>query len=381
MSTHWAELHRQVCFGESGKKIIWQPRIGCWFHDKIFENEPFPAPFTDMSWVEIYRELNCSARLYGHFNPCFKPVYPGSIHVYSRELNETDTELVCEMPVGTLTTITRRTESSLAKIIHKREIVTEDDLKLATWRAQNTTWAWDQKMYDQAVATVGDLGAATMYMPRVTVQDLYINTMGTQSAIYAVYDWPDTVRAYFRALDESHDRMIDVINPSPVEIINFGDNLHCGTLPPDLFRELVLPSYQARCEKLHRGGKFISAHWDGDTRTLLPLAHETGLDAIEAITPQPQGDVTLEEMRDKLGDDMFLLDGIPAIYFNTTFPESVLTDCVQRLIELFAPRLVLGISDEISSTGDMERVRLVAALVEEYNAGVDGNTTQGPGNR
>lgn len=374
MSTHWAELHRQVCFGESGGKIIWQPRIGCWFYDKVFEKELFPAPFTGMSWVEIYRELNCSARLYGYFNPCFKPVYPDSVRVYSRCLNETDTESVCEMPVGTLTHITRRTDSSRAQIVHKREIVTEDDLKLAIWRAQNTTWAWDQEAYDRAVVEVGDLGAPTMYMPRVTVQDLYINTMGTQNGIYAVYDWPDTVRAYFRALDESHERLIDVINPSPIEIINFGDNLHCGTLPPDMFREFVLPSYQARCEKLHQGGKFISSHWDGDTATLLPFVRETGLDAIEAITPQPQGDVTLEQVRDALGDPMFLLDGIPAIFFDTMFPESVLIDCAQRLIELFAPRLVLGISDEISSTGDIERVRLVGELVDEYNAGVGGRS-------
>ena len=39
-----------------------------------------------------------------------------------------------------------------------------------------------------------------------------------------------------------------------------------------------------------------------------------------------------------------------------------------RLIELFAPKLVLGISDEISSTGDLERVRIVGAIVDEYNA-------------
>jgi len=55
-------------------------------------------------------------------------------------------------------------------------------------------------------------------------------------------------------------------------------------------------------------------------RPLLQYAHETGLDGIEAITPRPQGDVTLEEAKEALGDDMFLLDGIPAIYFDKTFP-------------------------------------------------------------
>ena len=33
---------------------------------------------------------------------------------------------------------------------------------------------------------------------------------------------------------------------------------------------------------------------------------------------------------------MFLLDGIPAVYFDDTFSEDVLVDCVHRLIDLFA---------------------------------------------
>ena len=110
------------------------------------------------------------------------------------------------------------------------------------------------------------------------------------------------------------------------------------------------------------------SHWDGDCKPLLPYARETGLDGIEAITPWPQGDVTIEEIKAGLGDEMFLLDGIPAVYFDDTFPVETLEACTRQLIELFAPKLVLGISDEISSTGDIERVRVVGDIVEEYNA-------------
>ena len=96
------------------------------------------------------------------------------------------------------------------------------------------------------------------------------------------------------------------------------------------------------------------------------------MDGIEAITPIPQGDVTLEEIKEGLGEELFLLDGIPAIYFDDTFEVGVLEECVQRLIESFAPKLVLGISDELSSTGDIERVRLVGRIVDEYNTGLSG---------
>ena len=135
--------------------------------------------------------------------------------------------------------------------------------------------------------------------------------------------------------------------------------IHAGTLSPPLFEQYHLPTCRHRCERLHAAGKFVHSHWDGDCGPLLRYARDTGLDGIEAITPKPQGDVTLEEVKEALGDDLFLLDGIPAVYFDETFSIQTLVECVQTLIELFAPKLVLGISDEISSTGDIERIRAV----------------------
>ena len=368
MSVNFAELHRQVVFGQSNEKIIWQPRIGCWFSDKRFSGEPFPEPFTDMELPEIYRELKCSARLYD-FNACFKRIEDPAVQTESESLDDTRTKITTRTPVGEQVTIIRTTANSHCQITEKREVETEEELKAAIWREEHATWEWDQEQYDTLQKDVGDLGAPTMFMPRMNVQSLYIEKMGVSNAIYALCDWTDTVEAYFRALDECHDRMIDVINESPIDIINLGENVHAGTLSPDLFLKYHLPACQRRCEKLHRGGKFVSSHWDGDTKPLLPFARETGLDGIEAITPVPQGDVTVEEMKEGLGNEMFLLDGLPAIYFDKTFSVDDLVDCTHRLIELFAPKLVLGISDEISSTGDLERVRLVGEIVNEYNAG------------
>ena len=73
LKRNWPELHRQVVFGTSDGRIIWQPRIGCWVTDKVFAGEAFPAPFTGMDIFELYRELDCSARLY-EYNACFRRI-------------------------------------------------------------------------------------------------------------------------------------------------------------------------------------------------------------------------------------------------------------------------------------------------------------------
>lgn len=64
---------------------------------------------------------------------------------------------------------------------------------------------------------------------------------------------------------------------------------------------------------------------------------------------------------------MWLLDGIAAILFNKEYPKEQLLAQAKECIELFAPNLILGISDELPSYGDIERIRVVGDLVEEYN--------------
>ncbi len=363
-----ANLHKDVVFGKSDGKIIWQPRIACWYHDKIFAGEEIPAPYTGMDLFDIYRDLGCSARLYEKFNQCFIEIEHPEVRRTEKKLNDTDYETTIETPIGVQKAIDRKTSTCERPIRIKWEIASEEEMKVAIWRIENSTWKWDQGIYDQLVEEYCDLGAPTMFMPRVTIQDLFINKMGVENTMYALMDYPSTVDAYFKALDEHHDDMIDLINESPIDIINFGDNLHCSTLPPHYFTKYVLPSYNRRCEKLHSAGKFISSHWDGDTKALLPLAKETQLDAIEAITPEPQGDVTLEEVKEALGDKLFLLDGIPAVLFNDYYPVEELKKCTKKIIDMFAPKLVLGISDELSSIGQIDRVKVVNDIVNEYNS-------------
>jgi len=368
-------LNLDVCYGRANGMVIWQPRILAWFTDRYFTKTPLPGKYAAMSEPEIYRDLGCSNRLY-FFNDSFVNVDPPGVSRKDIRVDDEHITHVIDTPKGTLTEEVRITPNSWYRIEEKRWIESPEEMRIFTWLFDNTTWKWNQDAYDRVYREWGRIGAPTMFMPRVNVQDLYINTMGVERGVYALYEWSDVVGDYFRALHENHMRMIDVINASPIQLINFGDNLHCSTLSPMLYEEYVLPAYLERCAKLHTAGKWVCSHWDGDTRALLKYARTSGLDGIEAITPQPQGDVTLEEVKDALGDEIYLLDGIPAVYFDSTFSEDVLAECTEKLLKLFGPKLILGISDEMSSQGDIERIRLVGRIVDDYNAAVTAKLAQ-----
>jgi hypothetical protein len=371
LARNWPGLHRKVIRRHARGRILWQPRISAWWKDKRFFGEALPEPYEYLSVPDMFRHLDCSARLY-EFNSCFRRVEHPAVKVNSQPLGDHRTLTVIQTPKGEQTAIKEMRPTCRLPVYVKREIVTKEDLRIATWRAENTCYVFDQGLYETLLEEWGDLGLPTMYLPRVNIQDLYINTMGIQEAIFALYDWgEDAFRPYFRALDDLHDQLIDLLNSLPqFEFINFGDNIHASTLPPAWFEKFVLPGYIRRCDRLHAGGKFVHAHWDGDVRPLLRYAQQTRLDGIEAVTPWPQGDVSLEEIKEALGDTMFLIDGIPAIYFDTTYNPDRLESFTHQIIRLFAPNLVLGISDEMSSTGDIERVRLVGRIVDEFNAAI-----------
>ena len=361
-----SQLNLDVAFGRSGGKIIWQPRIIAWYWDRQFRQEPLPAPYTGMSLSQLYRALGCSNRVYD-FNACFVSHEDERVRQSSRDINATDYEVIVETPVGKQRAVNRRSPNSPWHAPLKWPIADEQEMKVAAWREERRTWTWDQAAYERLGKEWAGLGAPCMYICRTTVQHLIVTEMGIDNTVFGLIDYPATCERYFEALWVTQRQLIEVINGSPVRIINYGDNIHSAVLSPRLFEKYVLPDYQRRNELLHAAGKFTHAHWDGDCKPLLPYAKDTGLDGIEAITPVPQGDVTLKETKAALGD-MFLLDGIPAILFDHTFSEQTLIDCTKECIELFAPRLILGISDEISSTGDIERVRRVGEIVDDYNA-------------
>lgn len=87
MKSPLAQLNEDVVFGRSNGKIIWQPRIGCWYTDKKFAGELLPPPYTEMELPDIFRSLECSDRLYGWYNRCFRLVGRIEEHPFKFQLD------------------------------------------------------------------------------------------------------------------------------------------------------------------------------------------------------------------------------------------------------------------------------------------------------
>ncbi|MBI2433616.1 MAG: hypothetical protein HYV26_12185 [Candidatus Hydrogenedentes bacterium] len=354
------DLHQAVFSGEPVDEILWQPRIEHWYETHKLHGT-LPERYREMTILDLFDDLHCSVRGYWAFNDSIR--IEDSEEVRREVATSGEQTITTEYtPAGTLTMIETRTP--LAWHTEKYPVETPEDMRVMEWKLRHRRIWFDREYFDGACRRIRERAAPCIYISRVNLMRLVHEYMGVEGGLIAVYEWPEATERLLRTINETDEALLDVLCASPIEIINFGDNVHQAYCPPPLFEQWVLPEYQYRNEVLHAAGKRTYPHWDGDCGQLLPYVADCGFDGFEAITPVPQGDVTLEEMRDTL-EGHILLDGIPCTDFLPETPVESLLENTEKCIEYFAPRLILGISDELSPVGDIERVRMVSEFIEQ----------------
>ncbi len=367
MDINLTKLNRDILNKNAGGKTLWQPRICCWYDDRVFRGEEMPGDYKGLDLKGIYEKIGCSDRLY-KFNECLEAKMDDSVKVEFKEISDLRFEYILSTPVGKVNCVFAKNTENPGVMPVKWYIEEEKDLEVYAYIEEATTFSFNMDTYNRLKEEFGHLGLPVMFLPRTSLQRLYIDLAGLMNTTYLLADSQDYVENYLKALSESHRKMTEVVAKSPIEWINYGDNIHSKLLPPDLFEKYVLPEYEMRGDILHKENKFVFSHWDGDVKELLPFARTCFLDGIEAITPIPQGDVTLKEAKEALGDDIFLIDGIASILFNDTYPIEELEKQTMEVLELFEGQLILGISDEFPSDGKLERIVRVNEIVNDLNS-------------
>jgi hypothetical protein len=84
-------------------------------------------------------------------------------------------------------------------------------------------------------------------------------------------------------------------------------------LPPTLFKEFVVRYVKPMVQMIQRYGGFARIHCHGRIRNNLSQIVAMGVDAIDPIEPNPQGDVQLEQVRREYGDQLVLFGNLEVV--------------------------------------------------------------------
>ena len=345
--------------GDDPRRVVWQPRLEYWYEANRRQGT-LPDPLRNASLLDVYDYCHASVR---YFTMPLHRRYK-EVEVIEEWQDQRCLKVTWHTPCGELTELRRYDEFKLSWHNVKYRVEKPQDFDVLRFVLEDEEWYWDQDEYEEDLDRVGSRGCAQFFFRRSPFQALSIDYMGYAPLVYALRDHPDVIRNYVRVASEADDALYDVLCDSPVQTVNLGENIDASLNPPPVWREYLLPYYRRRIRQLRSSGKLVHIHVDGSMRPLLPHLGDCPWDGIEAATPRPQGDVSLMEIK-QVVKDRVLLDGIPAVYFLPgQYPVEQLIECSKRVVELFYPRLILGISDELPPDGDIERVRLVGELVE-----------------
>jgi hypothetical protein len=344
--------------------VFFQPRIEPWFHwHRLFDSTPKEYRFDEVR--QLFDALDCSMRYVHYYTNMPDPVTQTFDPVVKIERQQQGERAVTvyHTPHGDLSETQHFTVDHTWRTVGF-PVKNQEHLRALRWLYEHMHFVFDASAFQQGSDYMGERGEPQFWVPKSPYQALAQIWMKLPDLIYTLADCPAEVEAVMQAIDAAYDPLYEgIANSGAVHIVNFGENIHEQLLSPRYFRRYLLPFWEKRAGQLRAAGIFSHVHIDGYFQHMLPLLKELPFDGIEALTPIPQGDMTLEQIKEHIGDKI-LLDGIPAVLFLETYPREQLFEVTERLIELFHPNLVLGISDELPEGAGLEAIERVQQVAD-----------------
>lgn len=344
-------------------RIVWQPRIEHWYNVNRSRGT-LPEEYKNMGLIEIYDDLDASIRYTHDAGSFLKISYYGDIRV-KEEWNSNEIIVKWVAPQGELIQRYKRAEFGFSCHLVEYPVKRIEDIKVMEYILRHKRVEFDYKVYEKAKKILGDRGVVQFWVERSPLQRLILDYMGFENAIYALHDYSNRIKRFLRVIEETDNPLYQVIADCPCNFQNFGENIDSNLDSPRLYNEYLLPYYKKRVKRMHKKHKFCHIHMDGSLKAILPYINEAGFDGIEAATPLLQGDVSLEEIKEAIGNTM-LLDGIPAILFLSHYSYKELENFTLKVLEIFSPNLIMGVSDELPPDGDIKKVKLVSEIVGSF---------------
>jgi hypothetical protein len=372
-------------------RIPFVSRMDFW-HRGLSYQKRLPAEYGGMSLSEIHRIIGLGQEAW--LAPCaFKyrnlklvSYQDGReiLHVFEPEISffpdlwglllvdrpgEMTTKLVT--PAGRLVYKHNLLDESLSAGITRPQMVerpvrSPEDYEIYAYILEHSEFVPRFEEFHQRERELAGLGYLVPALNRVPFQSLLIDVLGELPLFYALHDTPALVERLLEAVDRQTIEMLERLSGLDVPYVEFIDNLEGAMTNPRLFQKYLIPCYQRYAGIMHRQGKKLGSHTDGNLKQLVHLLPESGLDVCESFTPAPLTACTFEEAWEAWEKGPLIWGGIPSYYLEARLPEAEFRERIEALLKLVRERpIILGIADAVMSDDEVERVRWIARRVEE----------------
>jgi corrinoid protein of di/trimethylamine methyltransferase len=181
-------------------------------------------------------------------------------------------------------------------------------------------------------------------------------------------DYPKEMEALAEKVGVYFRRVLETVARGPGEVVLVGANFDDMITYPPFFEAHILPWLQEAADLLHREGKLLLCHCDGENRGLLDLLLQSGMDIAEAVCPHPMTKVTLAEYYRRWSHRVTIYGGIPSnLLLSETATDEDFRDYIEEMLRVIVPgrRFIVGVADTTPPDARFERLRLAHELIRE----------------
>lgn len=301
------------------------------------------------------------------------PVVEFFPRLFDKMLRDRPGETAAEFitPKGTLSTRTVFSPENVAQgtvpMMNVHPVKGPDDFPAFEYIFKHAEFVPRYGQVAETQARIGESGFVVPMINRLPFQQLVLDHVGEVSFFYMLYDHPDLVDKMMHLLDQVMLEDLRQLAGYDSPYIQFDDNLDGMITNPRLFKTHCLPAYQRYTEQLHAQGKKVGSHTDGDLKRLLPMLVESGLDVAESFSPAPLTSCTFDDAWQAWYEGgPIIWGGIPSPLLEPQTSEADFLAFVDHVLECARQHpMILGISDLVMPNNLIERVRTIAARVEE----------------
>ena len=355
--------------GKSPDQIPWIPRLDLWWSANRNAGT-LPEKWNGWRLRDIEKDLGVGTPARGGIT--FRTKLKGTQTEVRLDGLDIHTDYIT--PVGTVSTVHRRTpELDMAGIYpmpYEEPIKRREDYDVMTYIVENTKYIPCYEEYLDFEEGVGDDGYPMISSGDTPFHDFVKNYCGYGRGFLELYDNTEKAERLMEVMTQKRrEELWPLLAKSPARLFVHGAHHSSQMTPPPMFKKYITPYMQEMTEEMHKHGKVIAQHADNDTTQILGDLLEAGWDMQECFATAPLVTTTLKEAREAWGTDMIIFGGIPS----TIMEEDFYTDeeFEEYMVDLFrtiAPgdAFILGVADNVTAMGKIERVAKVTELVEEY---------------
>ncbi|MDI6775346.1 MAG: uroporphyrinogen decarboxylase family protein [Verrucomicrobiota bacterium] len=127
------------------------------------------------------------------------------------------------------------------------------------------------------------------------LHQIMIEWMGVETFAVEWAERRDEVLALEKVMTGKLRERFPLLADAPITHANFGGNEVPEVMGPPRYREHCLPLIQECAEVLHKKGKLLGSHMDGNNLAWKDQIAVSGMDYVEAFTPAPDTDMSLAD--------------------------------------------------------------------------------------